>query len=51
VSDPAGRASAKPGEETVESFELPEVADVLGISRDELAKHLRRARREIQTAR
>jgi len=34
----------------IQGYTLPEVANVLGISKDEVTKHLRRARREMQTS-
>jgi len=34
----------------IQGYTLPEVATVLGISKDEVTKHLRRARREMQTS-
>ena len=34
----------------IQGYTLPEVASVLGISKDEVTKHLRRARREMQTS-
>jgi len=34
----------------IQGYTLPEVATVLGISKDEATKHLRRARREMQTS-
>ena len=34
----------------IQGYTLPEVATVLGISKDEATKYLRRARREMQTS-
>ena len=34
----------------IQGFTLPEVAAVLGISKDDVTKHLRRAHRQMQTS-
>jgi len=34
----------------IQGFTLPEVAAVLGISENDVSKHLRRAHREMQTS-
>jgi RNA polymerase sigma factor (sigma-70 family) len=34
----------------IQGYTLPEVAAALGISKSDVAKHLRRARREMQTS-
>ena len=34
----------------IQGYTLPEVAATLGISKDDVTKHLRRARREMQTS-
>jgi RNA polymerase sigma factor (sigma-70 family) len=34
----------------IQGYSLPEVAAALGISKDDVTKHLRRARREMQTS-
>ncbi|HZE27075.1 MAG TPA: sigma factor-like helix-turn-helix DNA-binding protein [Terriglobales bacterium] len=34
----------------IQGYTLPEVAAVLGISKDDVTKHLRRAQREMQTS-